>query len=234
MKKSRKHSLTTKSGKNIFEINKTILLKNSTITSKLGARNRRSYQRDRFRSTQGKINPSKIRSGKKSKIVSLKFKLGESMKKNKPQEIKLKSDLHSSQKKSTQKVDENSNRLSQIKNGPLTQPEDKKAESTKIPPEKTSIQHSIKWELNADESWDKIEQNLIFGQCIGEGSFSRVYDGYDKILDKAVAIKVIKKKRFKTEKKRRVVQLEVEILSKMVHPNIVRFKRLLEDHKRVK
>jgi serine/threonine protein kinase len=61
-----------------------------------------------------------------------------------------------------------------------------------------------------------------------------VYDGFDKVLGKPVAIKVIKKKLFTTEKKRYLVQVEIDILSKMVHANIVKFERLLEDHKRVK
>jgi len=60
-----------------------------------------------------------------------------------------------------------------------------------------------------------------------------VYDGFDKVLKQTIAIKVIKKKMFKTEKKRKLVQYEVDILSKMVHENIVKFIRLLEDHKRV-
>lgn len=108
-----------------------------------------------------------------------------------------------------------------------------KSESTRLTMEKSQIQNTIKWELGPGERWDKIESNLLFGQCIGEGSFARVYDGFDKILKQAVAIKVIKKKMFKTDKKRKLVQLEVDILSKMIHQNVVKFERLLEDHKRV-
>ena len=108
-----------------------------------------------------------------------------------------------------------------------------KSESTRLTMEKSAIPNTIKWDLSPGERWDKIEQNLLFGQCIGEGSFARVYDGFDKTLKQAVAIKVIKKKMFKTEKKRKLVQLEIDILSKMIHPNVVKFERLLEDHKRV-
>lgn len=94
--------------------------------------------------------------------------------------------------------------------------------------------HRVKWNLSLGENWDKIEDNLLFGQCIGEGSFARVYDGYDKVLKQAVAIKVIKKNQFQTDKKRELVQLEIDILSKMNHKNVVKFERLLEDHKRVR
>lgn len=122
------------------------------------------------------------------------------------------------------------NRIDKIK---LKNKSGLKSESTRLTLEKSAIQNTIKWELGLGERWDKIEQNLLFGQCIGEGSFARVYDGFDKVLKNAVAIKVIKKKLFKTDKKRKLVQIEVDILSRMNHRNIVKFERLLEDHKRV-
>jgi hypothetical protein len=109
-----------------------------------------------------------------------------------------------------------------------------KNESTRVALESSSGDILIKWDLTPGDRWDVIEQNLVFGQCIGEGSFARVYDGFDKVIGKPVAIKVIKKKMFTTEKKRYLVQVEIDILSKMVHGNIVKFERLLEDHKRVK
>lgn len=93
--------------------------------------------------------------------------------------------------------------------------------------------HKVRWDLQHGEHWDKIEENLLFGQCIGEGSFARVYDGYDKLLKQTVAVKVIKKNQFQTDKKKELVQLEIDILSKMNHRNVVKFERLLEDHKRV-
>jgi hypothetical protein len=104
-----------------------------------------------------------------------------------------------------------------------------KSESTQIITEPSS-NLQIQWESS---EWPKIEANLIFGQCIGEGSFAKVYDGFDKILKKAVAVKVIKKKHITSEKKRRLVQMEVDIIAQMNHKNVVKFERLLEDHKRV-
>ena len=103
--------------------------------------------------------------------------------------------------------------------------------STQVNEESSMSDILIKWESN---QWPKIETHLVFGQCIGEGSFAKVYHGFDKRLKKSVAIKIIKKKLFKSEKKRRLVQMEVDILAKMRHKNIVHFERLLEDHKRVR
>lgn len=102
-------------------------------------------------------------------------------------------------------------------------------ESTKQTEEKSKVQ--IKWDGNR---WPDIQSQLLFGQCIGEGSFAKVYDAFDKVLKKAVAVKVIKKKMFKSEKKRKLVQMEIDILSGLDHPNIVKFYRMLEDHKRVR
>ena len=89
---------------------------------------------------------------------------------------------------------------------------------------------AIIWESDV---WPNIEDELYFGRCIGEGSFAKVYEGYDKKLKIWVAIKVIKKKYFTNKKKRVLIEQEVEILAEMDHPNIIRFLRLLEDHKRV-
>lgn len=105
----------------------------------------------------------------------------------------------------------------------------KTEESTRRTEEKSKVH--IKWE---GSKWPDIQSQLLFGQCIGEGSFAKVYDAFDKVLKKAVAVKVIKKKMFKSNKKRKLVQMEVDILSGLSHKNIVKFYRMLEDHKRVR
>lgn len=104
-------------------------------------------------------------------------------------------------------------------------------ESTRRTDEKSKVNKVyIKWE---GSKWPDIQSQLLFGQCIGEGSFAKVYDAFDKVLKKAVAVKVIKKKMFKSLKKRKLVQMEVDILASLDHKNIVKFYRMLEDHKRV-
>lgn len=80
-----------------------------------------------------------------------------------------------------------------------------------------------------------IRTELKFGDCLGQGSFAKVYEGFDKRLKIPVAIKVIDKRKIKdTEtKKKALIEEEIYIFSRMDHPNIVKFIRLIEDVKRV-
>ena len=81
--------------------------------------------------------------------------------------------------------------------------------------------------------WPKYDEELHFGHCIGQGSFAKVYEGIDKLTQETVAIKVIDKRKIVNIRKRELVQKEISILSKVSHPNIVKFKRMVEDKKRV-
>lgn len=80
-----------------------------------------------------------------------------------------------------------------------------------------------------------IRTELKFGDCLGQGSFAKVYEGFDKRLKIPVAIKVIDKRKIKdTEtKKKALIEEEIYIFSRLDHPNIVKFIRLIEDVKRV-
>ena len=93
-----------------------------------------------------------------------------------------------------------------------------------------SKKFKILWE---NDEWPKILSHLHFGHCLGQGSFAKVYEGFDKLYKKQVAIKVIEKKRLKDKKRRGFVEKELKILSMMNHNSIVKMIRLLEDHKRV-
>jgi serine/threonine protein kinase len=78
-----------------------------------------------------------------------------------------------------------------------------------------------------------VEQELSFVSCLGQGSFAKVYEGYDKRLRQRVAIKVIDKRKIQEPKRRGLIQTEVNILARMKQKNIVEFYRLVEDHKRL-
>lgn len=106
-----------------------------------------------------------------------------------------------------------------------------KEETTK--PEVSSATPStmIKW---TSDSWPSLEEELFFGKCIGEGSFAKVYEGFDKLLKRWVAIKIIKKKHFIRKNKQYLIQNEVDIIAALAHKNIIKFERLVEDHKRVR
>lgn len=88
----------------------------------------------------------------------------------------------------------------------------------------------IKWE---GTEWPDIESELSFGKCLGQGSFAKVFQGIDKKLKKHVAIKVVDKAKLDDEKRQKLAQKEISILSSIDHKNLCKFYRMLEDHKRV-
>ena len=83
-------------------------------------------------------------------------------------------------------------------------------------------------------SWPPIHDNLQFGSILGQGSFSRVYTGFDTKLNLKVAIKIINKSSATKKSKRDMIQKEVDVFAAMDHPNIAKLHRVLEDAKRVK
>lgn len=78
-----------------------------------------------------------------------------------------------------------------------------------------------------------VEDELTFTSCLGQGSFAKVYEGFDKRNNMKVAIKVIDKRKVLEPKRRALIQTEINILSKMKHRNIAEFYRLIEDNKRL-
>lgn len=98
-----------------------------------------------------------------------------------------------------------------------------KQSSTKIPNE-------IRWSGNV---WPNIKEELHFGEAIGQGSFAVVYEGFDLVEKVPVAIKVMEKKKIIEKNNKSMIEKELQIISGLNHPNICRFYRLLEDHKRV-
>jgi Protein kinase domain len=86
-------------------------------------------------------------------------------------------------------------------------------------------------QLNGED----IRTELKFGDCLGQGSFAKVYEGFDKRLKIPVAIKVIDKRKIKDNetKKRQLIEEELFIFCRLNHKNIVKFIRLVEDTKRV-
>lgn len=83
------------------------------------------------------------------------------------------------------------------------------------------------------DSWPDVSKEIYFGQGLGEGSFAKVYSAFDKLYKLPVAVKVIHKKILKEKNRRKLVENEILILSKMNHKNIGAMHRMLEDAKRV-
>ena len=106
--------------------------------------------------------------------------------------------------------------------------EKKTGSSTRCTNEQDGI--TIQWR---DDIVLDVEKELTFTSCLGQGSFAKVYEGYDKRLKMPVAIKVIDKRKVLEPKRRSLIQTEVNILARMKHKNIAEFYRLIEDHKRL-
>lgn len=94
----------------------------------------------------------------------------------------------------------------------------------------TKVQNEIRWSGN---TWPNIKEELHFGEAIGQGSFAVVYEGFDLLEKIPVAIKVMEKKKIIEKNNKAMIEKELQIISNISHPNICRFYRLLEDHKRV-
>ena len=78
-----------------------------------------------------------------------------------------------------------------------------------------------------------VEKELAFTNCVGQGSFAKVYEGLDRRNKQQVAIKVIDKRKILDSKRRQLIQMEVNLLARMKHRHISEFYRIIEDHKRI-
>ncbi len=79
---------------------------------------------------------------------------------------------------------------------------------------------------------DKIKEFYKLGDELGSGSFGSVFLAVNKLTDKDVAIKVIKKKKIKEAKVYyELLQNELLVLEKTDHPHITRVFEILENNK---
>jgi len=112
----------------------------------------------------------------------------------------------------------------QLEYSPLAHMKKTSEISTNIPPSK------ICW---TKDDWPVIKDIFSFHAKIGSGGFSSVYKAIHKKGKEIVAVKVIPKKKVAEPHKREMIEREVLLLQKTNHPNIVRYKGLYEDKKRV-
>ena len=101
------------------------------------------------------------------------------------------------------------------------------------PAEAESEARLVRWEdcLGGED----VRSELRFGDCLGQGSFAKVYEAFDRRLQASVAVKVVDKRKIREgdAKKRALVEEELRVLSQMRHPCIVKLLRVVEDAKRV-
>lgn len=100
-------------------------------------------------------------------------------------------------------------------------------ESTNIPQHRRL---EISW---IGDVWPDIYKEIEFIKLIGQGSFAKVYSASDLQSKRKVAVKVVDKRKVTEINCRKMIDKELEIISSIDHPNIVKFHRLIEDKKRV-
>jgi len=74
--------------------------------------------------------------------------------------------------------------------------------------------------------------SYTLGATIGQGAFGKVKLGTDIFTAEKVAVKIIRYKNVKTEKEKRQIEREQNILLRLKHPNIVNLKKVVNDEKR--
>jgi serine/threonine protein kinase len=74
--------------------------------------------------------------------------------------------------------------------------------------------------------------SYTLGATIGQGAFGKVKLGTDIFTGENVAIKILRYKNVKTEKEKKQIEREQNILLRLKHPNIVNLKKVVNDEKR--
>ena len=99
----------------------------------------------------------------------------------------------------------------------------------------STLKKSSKIIWGHDESLPEVESTLKLGFKLGQGSFAVVYQGFDKLLHRDVAIKTFDKASIESNpEKRSFLEKEVEILANLPeHHNICEFLRVVQDQKKV-
>lgn len=94
--------------------------------------------------------------------------------------------------------------------------------------------------MNPD-NFVKITQKYVFGDCLGQGSFAKVYAAYDISTHQELAIKVLEKDKMMQGKRREMAQMEIEVMRDLMIKrktkedaiNLCELYKLYEDKKRV-
>lgn len=103
-------------------------------------------------------------------------------------------------------------------------------EESTLPSPSRAHRFLIKWTASA---WPKIEEEIRVDKLLGQGSFAKVYQGFDLVRKIIVAIKVLDKRKISEMGFNKMAEKELEILQLVKHPHIGNFERMLEDKNRV-
>lgn len=93
-------------------------------------------------------------------------------------------------------------------------------------------QYKIKW-FAPDSNFKDRRIDIEVQSVLGKGAFATVYEANDHKLEKVVAVKIFDKRMLKDAGKRKDVQNELDLISKLDHSNIIKLLRIVEDTNQV-
>lgn len=96
----------------------------------------------------------------------------------------------------------------------------------------TKSPYRIRW-FDTAANFTSLDSYLRIGKVIGEGAFAKVYEAADLATGDRVAVKMFDKRLLSDSTARKSLQNEIDLLSKLDHPAIVRLRRVSEDHKSI-
>ncbi len=86
----------------------------------------------------------------------------------------------------------------------------------------------IDWFMNSNA-----DLQLKVEEAVGQGGFGEVFRGFDLQMGQEVALKYFDKRAIKDSESRKLFQSEVDLLSRMEHPNIIRIHRLAQNESKL-
>uniref|UniRef100_UPI00358E7FE7 NUAK family SNF1-like kinase 1 isoform X2 n=1 Tax=Myxine glutinosa TaxID=7769 RepID=UPI00358E7FE7 len=76
----------------------------------------------------------------------------------------------------------------------------------------------------------RVKRRYDILECVGKGTYGKVNRGVEKITGKKVAIKTVNKLKIKNHQELNLIRREMEILSSLTHPHIIRIDEVFENN----
>ena len=92
--------------------------------------------------------------------------------------------------------------------------------------------YRVRW-FDSALNFMALDKCLKLGNIIGEGAFAKVLEAEDLFTGETVAVKVFDKRLLTDTNARKTLQNEIDMLSRLIHPSIVKLRKVIEDHKSV-
>ena len=121
------------------------------------------------------------------------------------------------------------------------QSKDQNSVSTRRPEGSSSLKSNNFKVTYKAENFVSITTKFAFGDCLGQGSFAKVYSAFDKESGQTVAVKVLDKSKLMQGRRRQMAQMEIDVMrdlmvarkAKTDGENLCEILAVHEDKKRV-